>query len=186
MSPLAIDLCCGRGGWTIGLQAAGYRVIGFDIEKYDYPGDLVLQDIRTIDGRRLKHATLIVASSPCTDFAKHGMRMFHPNPPPPISGIELFRACERIGREAGVPTILENVRAAQPFVGRARARCGSFYLWGDVPPLLPNIRARKSMPMDRQQLRRIGMAGSAQRKLWSATVAMIPVELASHIGKCFL
>ena len=29
--PLAIDLFCGLGGWTEGLLAEGYRVVGFDI-----------------------------------------------------------------------------------------------------------------------------------------------------------
>lgn len=30
--PLAIDLFCGLGGWTEGLLAEGYYVVGFDIE----------------------------------------------------------------------------------------------------------------------------------------------------------
>ena len=39
--PIAIDLHCGKGGWTLGLQAAGFRSIGFDIVRHDYPGELV-------------------------------------------------------------------------------------------------------------------------------------------------
>ena len=31
-----------------------------------------------------------------------------------------------------IPLIVENVRGAQPWVGRAKANFGSFYLWGDV------------------------------------------------------
>lgn len=34
--PLAIDLYCGLGGWTDGLLAEGYDVIGFDIEQHEY------------------------------------------------------------------------------------------------------------------------------------------------------
>jgi hypothetical protein len=34
---LAIDLFCGLGGWTEGLLAEGYEVIGFDIERHRYP-----------------------------------------------------------------------------------------------------------------------------------------------------
>lgn len=49
-APLAIDLFCGLGGWTDGLLAEGYRVIGFDIERHvygdeRYPAQLVLQDV---------------------------------------------------------------------------------------------------------------------------------------------
>jgi hypothetical protein len=34
--PLAIDLFCGLGGWTEGLLAEGWHVIGFDIERHEY------------------------------------------------------------------------------------------------------------------------------------------------------
>jgi site-specific DNA-cytosine methylase len=33
---LAIDLFCGLGGWTDGLLAEGWDVIGFDIERHHY------------------------------------------------------------------------------------------------------------------------------------------------------
>lgn len=36
MAPLAIHLFCGLGGWTEGLLAEGYDVIGFDIERHQY------------------------------------------------------------------------------------------------------------------------------------------------------
>jgi len=55
----------------------------------------------------------------------------------------LFNACFRIQREAceaagrHIPLIVENVRGAEPWVGRARWNYGSFYLWGDVPALMP-------------------------------------------------
>ena len=50
----------------------------------------------------------------------------------------LFNACFRIQREASeaagrhIPMVVENVKGAQPWVGRAQANFGSFYLWGDV------------------------------------------------------
>jgi hypothetical protein len=55
----------------------------------------------------------------------------------------LFNECFRIQREASfaagrhIPLVVENVRGAQPWVGRARWNFGSFYLWGDVPALMP-------------------------------------------------
>jgi hypothetical protein len=40
--------------------------------------------------------------------------------------------------------VVENVRGAEPWVGRARWSFGSFYLWGDVPALMPEtIKAHK-------------------------------------------
>ena len=55
----------------------------------------------------------------------------------------LFDACFRIQAEASlaagrhIPLIVENVRGAQPWVGRSRYNFGSFHLWGDVPALMP-------------------------------------------------
>ncbi len=62
--------------------------------------------------------------------------------PPPDN--TLFEACFRIAREAGCPLVVENVKGAQPWVGRAAWHYGSFYLWGDVPALMPVTRHRKS------------------------------------------
>lgn len=42
-----------------------------------------------------------------------------------------------------IPLIVENVRGAQPWVGRAAWSYGSFYLWGDVPALMPFGTKRK-------------------------------------------
>src|SRR6185295_2262916 len=44
----------------------------------------------------------------------------------------LYRACFRIARECGCPIVLENVKGAQPWVGRSQANFGSYYLWGDI------------------------------------------------------
>ena len=55
----------------------------------------------------------------------------------------LFDACFRIQREASeaagrhIPLVVENVKGAQPWVGPSRWWFGSYYLWGDVPALMP-------------------------------------------------
>jgi hypothetical protein len=156
--PLCIDLFCGLGGWAEGFLAEGYDVVGFDIERHDYgtggyPGQLVLQDVLTLHGSQFKRAAVIVASPPCQAYSKRAMpfgglwlehnRMDDDGAPPgnyrgkdPIFN-DLFRACFRIAAEAGRPIIVENVKGAQKFVGRAAWHFGSYYLWGDVPALMP-------------------------------------------------
>ena len=44
--------------------------------------------------------------------------------------------------------VVENVRGAQPWVGRARWNFGSFYLWGDVPALMPSTFAAQKFSPD--------------------------------------
>jgi hypothetical protein len=145
--PLAIDLFCGLGGWAEGLLLEGYDVVGFDIAAHRYgdhryPAQLVLQDVRTLHGWQFRDAALIVASPPCQAYSYRAMPWKRAKALPPPDNT-LFEVCFRIQREAceaagrHVPMIVENVRGAQPWVGRARWNYGSFYLWGDVPALMP-------------------------------------------------
>ena len=149
---LAIDLFCGLGGWTDGLLAEGYRVIGFDNERHaygdaKYPAQLVIQDVLTLHGSQFKDAALIVASPPCQAYSYRAMPWKRAKALPPPDNT-LFEACFRIQREAiesagrYIPLVVENVLGAQKWVGRARWHYGSFYLWGDVPALMPIVMSR--------------------------------------------
>lgn len=166
MRPLVLDLFCGLGGWSEDFIKEGYRAVGFDIEAHDYgtggyPGELVLQDIRSITGVELVNRygcpACIVASPPCQEFsymampwskAKEKARRILEDAAEQARLTDLFNQCFRIQREVSaavgrhVPMVVENVRGAQPWIGKARWNFGSFYLWGDVPALMP-IPVRK-------------------------------------------
>jgi hypothetical protein len=224
VKPLAIDLYCGLGGWTEGLLAEGYDVIGFDIEQHvygehRYPAQLVLQDVRTLHGRQFKDAALIVASPPCQAYSWRAMPWKAAKAAPPPDNA-LFEACFRIQREASeaaghhVPLVVENVKGAQKWVGRARWHHGSFYLWGDVPALMPIARARKntggswfavahntasghsrnpdgrkgaggSWFYDNKGGQRSFNSKSPKRKAYAAAIAKIPPDLARHIAHVY-
>jgi len=166
--PLAIDLYCGLGGWTEGLLAEGYDVIGFDIEQHvygehRYPGQLVVQDVLTLHGSQFKTAALIVASPPCQEYSYMAMPWSRAKAKAAAIRADetgqaladlnrLFDACFRIQKEAciaagrHIPLVVENVRGAIPWVGRSRWNFGSFHLWGDVPALMPFTLAAQKNP----------------------------------------
>lgn len=122
---------------------------------------LALRDVATLNGAQFRNADLIVASPPCQEYswmampwsrakqvasALRGVGDFPDNYKGSRTTEQLtalFNACFRIQREAceaagrHIPMVVENVRGAQPWVGRAQWNYGSFYLWGDVPALMP-------------------------------------------------
>jgi hypothetical protein len=218
VTPLAIDLFCGLGGWSEGLISEGYRVVGFDVERHvygdaKYPAQLVLQDVLTIHGSQFASAALIVASPPCQEYsymampwskAKQKIRDYESGVRNVAELTALFDACFRIQREACeaagryIPLVVENVRGAQRWVGRARWNCGSMYLWGDIPALMPSLRHVKE-PVDPRNRKKTGgwfydnyetshrrwSSGSIERKEWSARIAMVPLVLARHIARVY-
>jgi hypothetical protein len=160
--PLAVDLFAGLHGWAEGLVVEGWRVVGFDIENMcaqfgvvrPKHVQLVLQDVLMLHGSQFKDAALIVASPPCQEFsymampwtrAKEKAKRYRDGTDDPKRLTALFDACFRIQREAceaaghHIPLVVENVCGAQKWVGRARWHFGSFYLWGDVPALMPIV-----------------------------------------------
>jgi len=164
MKPIVFDLFCGLGGWSDGFIAEGYHAIGFDIEKHDYgngcyPGELVMADVLAMNGADLVKQfgipAVIVASPPCQEYSYMAMPWsrakaiaadYKSGKRDTKKLTALFDACFRIQREAieaaghFIPMVVENVRGAQPWVGKAKHHYGSYYLWGDVPALMPITR----------------------------------------------
>jgi len=135
---------------------------------------LVIQDARTIDGRRLCRAVVIVASPPCDDFSRWDQPWPHVVKNRKEPDLSLWRAAERIAHEAGRPIIIENVRGAQRFMGIARAHFGKQYLWGDVPALWPWVNGQNE-----------GRQKKSMSSAWKAERAKIPFPLAQHIARVF-
>jgi C-5 cytosine-specific DNA methylase len=205
MKPLAIDLFCGLGGWAEGLLTEGWQVIGFDIERHvygehRYPAQLVIQDVVTLHGSQFRDADLIVASPPCQAYSYRAMPWSRAKVLPPPDNT-LFEACFRIQGEAceaagqHIPLIVENVRGAQKWVGRARWAGGSICLWGDVPCLMPTLRHVKVGGLDwnRFKNKAPGYRGEAfntriatNKRASALLTAKIPLPLARHIGAVFL
>lgn len=208
--PLCIDLYAGLGGWSDGFLAEGYDCVGFDIERHDYgtggyPGQLVLQDVRTLCGSQFRDAAVIVASPPCQKYSYMAMPWTKAKTLAAEyrSGVrsidelnELFKACFRIQREACeaagryIPLIVENVKGAQPWVGPAKWHSGPYFLWGDVPGLMPIVgnRLRKGAGSGADWFDNnlcVLSSKSDARRAASAQIAKIPFALSNHIAKCF-
>jgi len=75
-------------------------------------------------------------------YAEHPLRQV------PLNA--LFNAAFRLQREASeaagrhIPMVVENVVGAQKWVGRAAWHHGSYYLWGDVPAIMPFTGGQKN------------------------------------------
>lgn len=204
--PLCIDLYCGLFGWGEAFLDEGYDVIGFDIEYRPCPAiergaQLVLQDARTLHGSQFKRAAIIVCSPPCQKYSYMAMpwgrskREIHwqewerDSPFGDFHLNDLFDACFRIQREASeaagheIPMVVENVKGAQKWVGRARWHYGSFYLWGDVPALMPFSGGHRKVPgMNFHEHEKTGMPGRSFQSAAVESMKNSGVKGAAPIG----
>jgi len=151
-----LDLFCGMGGWSIPFIEDGDFVVGVDIVNVGYPGNLILQDVRTIDGRRFRGFDLIIGSPPCAPFshARHRSKWIHGKEPNPNEGMNLIEEFWRVVDEAK-PTFyaMENIKALTKwykkpyqwefYISRGGKRC----LWTNIPlpPLIPDFRFRRKI-----------------------------------------
>jgi len=170
MKPLCVDLFCGDGGWTDGFLDEGFRVVGYDVHvRKGYRGELIRQDVSSIDGTRLSRAHVIVASPPCVGFSEgRGDKIGRPAP----ADLELVLHTLRVIREADPPWwCVENVRGAmgwfEPMLGHPFFKNKPWYLWGTLPQFL----------LPRQDLKK----KSAFRSAWLR--ARVPQDLSRTIAR---
>jgi hypothetical protein len=189
MKPMALDLCCGKGGWTNGLLAAGWDVIGVDIEKWDgYQGHFLKADVRELKVKKFldyhdiedaggyghkSRISLVVASPPCQEFSyssfpfKKAREKFTKEHPPDRS---IWDACVRIAKELNAPLILENVRGAQKWMGKAAWHYGSFCFWGEMPALIPVGKPRKGFQQRPGYIEKPSYSGMGRKTEWRGNV----------------
>jgi len=159
----ALDLFCGLGGWSEGLAEEGFYVLGVEVERkiaelYKY--DIIVADVRTLNGRRFRGFDVIVGSPPCRDFTRmcdHAVRKDGTiwrwrEPKNPWRGLENVKAFLRIVKEAQPKFwLMENVPGLCKYLDippkrkvrltRTMVRC----FWGNFPPFLVPCVERQKM-----------------------------------------
>lgn len=145
--PIALDICCRKGGATVGLQRAGFYVIGIDIEPQPgYPGDEFIQaDGLTVlklmeqgagqlwrKGRWPIRPALIWQSWPCQD----GNTMTARNR---ANGIEdsheqFIPRARELSNAIGIPWVIEQPTSSRSgLIRRDLTLCMDMFK-GDMPP----------------------------------------------------
>ena len=145
-----LDLGCGRGGWSKPFIEDGDEVWGIDIADYHYPGKLIQEDIRKLDGYGFWDMDLIIGSPPCTEFSgpKHVWGPAQGHPPNPVEGVKLVKEFERFIQQAQ-PRFwalenIENMRKwydPKPIWKFRISHSGRRLLWGNLNiPLSPEMK----------------------------------------------
>lgn len=153
--PKALDLYCGLGGWSDGLATEGFEVLGVEINRQiaqRYKHDVIVADVKTLDGKRFRGFDLIIGSPPCGAFsnARYKSRHVHGKSPNPAEGMGLIETFWRIVKEAEPKFYaMENIKALTKYyplkpqwefmISKGGKRC----LWTNIPlPLTPEYRFR--------------------------------------------
>jgi hypothetical protein len=129
---LMVDLFSGLGGASKVFKQAGWEVITVDINP-DFSPDLCM-DVRDFlsvwDGRK---PDFLWASPPCIEFSKSSMPWYGFKKPEWWAMELVFETLKIVHALEPKLWILENVRGAQKWIGKAPFHAGSFYLWGYFP-----------------------------------------------------
>ncbi len=139
--PLMIDLFSGTGGASAPFEARGWEVVRVELDE-SFPADH--RDVRTFNwtGRR---PDFVWASPPCTEFSRESMPWCARGEVPSFAMVA--ESLRIIAETRPRWWAIENVRGAvpwfEPVLGRPRAVCGPFHLWGKIPPFKPRAFTHK-------------------------------------------
>ena len=127
--PLALDLFCGGGGACIGMQWAGFEVVGIDIKpRPNYPGHFIQADVHNLPVS-INDFSFVWASPPCQRFSfgsKYGNNDWqrHPNYIPFIQDLFSSHPYTCIENVVGAPirkdVVLTGVSMGLPYLERRR------------------------------------------------------------------
>ena len=127
--PLALDLFCGGGGSCIGMQRAGFEVVGIDIKPHkNYPGHFIQADIHNLPVS-IDDFQFVWASPPCQRFSVaskfHGNNWEkHPDLIPFIRSLFKGHPYTTIENVVGSPirpdVVLTGVSMGLPYLERRR------------------------------------------------------------------
>lgn len=185
-----LDLFCGKGGWSIPFIEDGAHVVGVDIVDLGYPGHLILEDIRNLDGHRFKGYDFIVGSPPCNEFSTakgvtHGIRDVN-------KGLALIVEFNRFVKEAQ-PRFwaMESTRRTEKFypikpIWRFRmGRKAQRSLWGNLPiPLTPEFTFPNRVMASGKVTRKGYAKKRGIKAIRGPDFAMIPYPIARFIANC--
>jgi DNA (cytosine-5)-methyltransferase 1 len=120
--PRLLDLFCCAGGAGAGYAAAGFEVVGVDIDPQPrYPFAFIQADATTLDRRFLRFFDAIHASPPCQSYTPLGA--LHPHKTYP----DLVEPTRAMLEAAGLPWVMENVMSAPLVKERSITLCGGMF-----------------------------------------------------------
>lgn len=119
--PVILDLFCGSGGASAGYYAAGFDVVGIDINPQpDYPFEFIQADVMEwLQGNVQYEFDLIHASPPCQGYT-WGTRKGREDKWP-----KLINPVRNLLR--GIPYVIENVKEARSEMINPILLCGTMF-----------------------------------------------------------